>query len=180
LLKRICLTVCLISSAMGQVKQLTAREYYEELYKVGGLDNFVDQYVCFREDDRPVFFLMSNSKAFKEFLSTDDGMKSLSSDMRKALEKGFLIVRLYNKGIAHEREFFDPDNHGGWVEEYTGGPSAPSKHLTIRLDVNWDTLRYTRSVSTTGMAKSDAESGKCEPVKGDITQHGSPETQKSK
>lgn len=38
---------------------MTARDYYDynELYKAGGLDNFADQYVCFTNDDQPVFFL---------------------------------------------------------------------------------------------------------------------------
>jgi hypothetical protein len=176
----VLLTVCLISSAMAQVKQLTAREYYDELYKAGGLDNFADEYVCFREDDIPVFFLMADSAPIKELLSADDKLKELPKSVQKSLDKGFLMVRAYNKGIANGPEYFDPDTHGNWVEEGdVGTPTAPRK-VAIGLKVNWDTLRYTRSVSMIGVTEPYTESGKCERVKPGIHQHGASESQKSR
>jgi len=176
--ERLLLVMILASSALCQTKQLTAREYYVELYNAGGLDNFADQYVCFREDEIPTFFLLAESAALKEVF-TASRISELSRDQQKMLEKGFLIVRGYHKGIAQsEREFFDPDNHGGWIEKLLVSQTQKERQeLTVRLQVNWDTLRYTRSVSETAMGLPEySESGKCETVKPDIHQHGAPET----
>jgi len=35
---------------LGSASAQTARDYYDELYKAGGLDHMADEYVCF--DDR--------------------------------------------------------------------------------------------------------------------------------
>ena len=38
----------------------TARQYYDELYKAGGLDRMADKYVCFDdEDELKTFFIFA-------------------------------------------------------------------------------------------------------------------------
>lgn len=168
---RMLVALLLITSTMYQSKQLTARDYYDELYKAGGLDNFVDQYVCFRDDSVPTFFLLSDGKAIRALLSTHNRSNSLPSEAQSELKKDFLIARFYHKDIAQEREFLDPAKRGVWKEEI----SVEKGTIQVSLSLNWDTLRYLRAVNVKGEANSYDDAGKCERVRPDILQHGAEE-----
>jgi hypothetical protein len=147
----------------------TARDYYDEIYRAGALDNFADQFVCFRDDSLPTFFLLAKSDAVNQFLSDNGALQKLPPREQKDLEKGFLIRRTYRKGIANVREYLDRTEHDdSYVEELN--TKTP---MTVRLRVNWETLRYILDVEQKSTGRSLAEdSGKCEEVSPAVPQHG--------
>jgi hypothetical protein len=147
----------------------TARDYYDELYRAGALDNFADQFVCFRDDSAPTFFLLAKSDALKQFLGDNGALQKLPLREQKDLEKGFLIRRTYRKGIANVTEYFEPREHDdSYVEELN-----TKMPMIMRLRVNWQTLRYILDVEQKSTGRSLAEdSGKCEEVSPTVPQHG--------
>jgi hypothetical protein len=59
LLKELAICLLLSVACLGQ----SARRYYNELYKAGGLDRMADEYVCFDDDDKlETFFIFGESK----------------------------------------------------------------------------------------------------------------------
>jgi len=149
----------------------TARQYYEELYKAGGLDRMADQYVCFDESpDFQNFFIFAKSDTYQQFF--EDNHVKLPKGQAAALKKGFLVVRGYSKGTQlSSEEFYDKDGDS-WVV------SARIQNTPIRerLSITWATLRYRRSVeilSPSGALRSTVDRyGKCEVIAPDVRQNG--------
>jgi len=163
---------------MPQTQPQTARDYYNEIYKVGGLDNFADGEVCFDDDPKlDTFFIFGQSKHMREFMQLDGTFAKLSKPMQEQLKKDFLIVRGYNKGIAFDNnEFYDKDG-ASWLNEAHGFlDKAATKQIRIRLTINWETLRYKRSVELldhdSRFLSEVARFGRCEDVSPAIHQHG--------
>src|SRR5258706_10022222 len=53
----------------------TAREFYNELYAVGGLDQIISEHVCFDEQpELQTFFIFTNSKRIREVMLSDKFM----------------------------------------------------------------------------------------------------------
>ena len=163
---------------MPQATPQTARDYYNEIYKAGGLDRFADGEVCFDDDPKlDTFFIFGQSKHMREFMELDGTFAKLSKPMQAQLKKDFLIVRGYNKGIAFDNnEFYDKDG-SSWLNEATGFiDKAETKQMRIRLTINWETLRYKRSVEIldhdSRFLSEVARFGRCEDVKTDVQQHG--------
>jgi hypothetical protein len=156
----------------------TAREYYDEIYKAGGLDRMADEYVCFADDaGNENFFIFGESKSIREVMIADGTFTKLPKDMQAKLKQDWLIVRGYAKGVPFDsEEFFDKDR-GSWIDE-THKLDANS-NIRVRLAINWQTLRYKRAVEVlTRAMKYQSEIpqfGRCERVSPDVRQTAGPE-----
>src|ERR1022692_4721575 len=85
----------------------SAREYYGELYKAGGLDRMADAYVCFDDDGQlDTFFIFAESKVLREFMIADGTFTKMKKDFQDKLKQDFLIVRGYDKGVTIGDEDF--------------------------------------------------------------------------
>jgi hypothetical protein len=172
-MKRIVLFLILSATTFGQ----SARQYYNELYKAGGLDNMADMYVCFDDDEKlDTFFIFSQSKIIRQFMSSDGSLAKMPKKFQDEFKKEFLIVRQYDKGVTVGGEdFYDKDG-----DSWAGGKFVLSKNRNslgrMRLDVMWETLRYKRAVEITdrsgGFVGQKARYGKCEAVSPAVNQHG--------
>jgi hypothetical protein len=58
--------------------------------------------------------------------------------------------------------------------------SSQKGTIQMRLSINWDTLRYLRTVNVKGEVNSRDDAGKCEVVRPDIPQHGAEELKRAK
>jgi 16S rRNA U516 pseudouridylate synthase RsuA-like enzyme len=154
----------------------TARDYYNELYKAGGLDRMSDGYVCF--DDSPdlqTFFILSKSATLKDFLVANSGFAKLTKAQQAVFNKGFLIVRSYDKGVALAgRDTYSKDDDTWVSDPFTIG--SQKARMRMRLSIAWETLRYKRTVEILN-SKLDQESevaryGRCEMVSPDVEQKG--------
>jgi hypothetical protein len=156
----------------------TAREYYDEIYKAGGLDRMADGYVCFADDAaNENFFIFGESTVIRDVMIADGTFTKLPKNMQAKLKQDWLIVRGYAKGIAFDSEqYFDKDG-GSWIDE----PRRLDAHsiIRVRLTINWQTLRYKRAVEmlTPAMKYQSevAQFGRCEPVSPNIRQTAGPE-----
>ena len=151
-----------------------AREYYDELYKAGGLDRIADVWVCF--DERPEnenFFIFSKSDTLREFLKENNGLNSLPAGSRAQLDKGFLLVRGYNKGVplGDGQDVYMKDG-----ESWLSDPFQLGKETgRMRLRLSFETLRYRRSVEVTKDRVSNEVAttyGRCEKISPAVQQKG--------
>ena len=163
-----------------QMQPQSARDYYNELYKAGGLDRMADGEVCFDDDPTMTyFFIFVQSKHMREFMIMDGTFNKLTKAQQEQLKKDFLIIRGYNKGIAmNEEEFFDKDG-SSWISEAAPAPSDKAgRLLRIRITINWETLRFKRSVEildrNSKYLSELAHFGKCEDVSPAVPQHSGP------
>lgn len=163
----------------AQTTPQTARDYYNEIYAVGGLDHMADEYACFDEDSTSQnFFIFGQSKTVREFMMREGGFTKLPKDMQAKLKEDWLIVHGYAKGIPFNGEEFYKKDGDTWISpEYQSG-KPKNGYLRIRVTVNWQTLRYKRAVETLNpdlMFKSElAHRGRCEKVKPDVRQNAEP------
>jgi hypothetical protein len=155
---------------------LTARDYYNELWTAGGLDQILSHYVCF--DERPeleTFFLFTESKIIREVMTDDGAFSKLPKDTQAQLKKDLLIFRGYDKGVPISVEDdYSPDSNGSWVsEKFTLDKKTPAQ---MRFGINWNTLRYKRSLemlNANGTMQSVISTyGRCELVSHTVKQHG--------
>ena len=164
-MKPLVMIVMLFLASTGAAQ--TARSYFEELYKAGGLDRIADEYVCF--DDNPSiqsFFIFTTSKTLREVFIMKGEFGKLPKAQRDELNKGFLVLRGYDKGLPEPREeFFDPDG-SSWVEKLNLSDKTPSR---VRFTISWETMRYTRSVEE-GVRSASAGHGRCERTPTDVRQ----------
>lgn len=155
-----------------------ARQYYEELYKAGGLDRFADGEVCFNEDPaNENFFIFGQSARIRELMIADGAFDKLPKKMQARLKKDFLIVRGYAKGIPFKDEEFYEKDGASWVGEVHDVDAENS--LRVRFTINWQTLRYKRAVEMLDhelhFKREVARFGKCEDVPADVRQTAGPE-----
>jgi len=162
---------------LPQTQPQTVRDYYNEIYKAGGLDRMADGEVCFDDDPKlDTFFIFGQSKHMREFMLMDGTFAKLSKPMQAQLKKDFLIVRGYNKGIAFDNnEFYEKDG-ASWISETGPLDKAGTKKIRVRLTINWETLRFKRSVEIldhdSKYVSEVARFGRCEDVSPTIQQHG--------
>jgi hypothetical protein len=159
----------------GVAVATTARDYYNEIYKAGGLDRMADGYACFPDDDNGSFFIFGQSEVVKEFLKTEGQYAKLSKAERAQLDKGFIYQRAYYKGIPREPLYFDKDGESYLYEAEMKDDKTTV--LKIRYTFNWATLRYEHTVGfyKHGSAMPVTEQrryGRCELVKTDVKQTG--------
>jgi hypothetical protein len=155
----------------------SARDYYNELYKAGGLDRMADGYVCFDDDPNlETFFIFGKSETLKQFLISTGEFKKMSKAQQADLNHGFLITRGYDKGVQHSNEETYSADGTSWATE----PGIISgQKMRVRISIEWATLRYKRSVeflNANGTLKSVPISryGRCEEVSPDVQQKGNP------
>ena len=86
--------------ACPQATPVTARDYFDELYKAGGLDRMADAYVCFYEaENNQNFFIFGFSKDLREYMISAGTFSKLTKSQQETLKKDFLMLRGYTKGI---------------------------------------------------------------------------------
>lgn len=152
----------------------SVHDYYNELYKAGGLDRMADMYVCF--DDQPdlqTFFIFGESKILREFLIANGEFAKMPKKYQAELNKDYLIFRGYDKGVALSREeFFDKDGDS-WVENGLFNKTTP---IRIRFTIQWQTMRYRRSVEILNpnltLRSEVSRYGRCEQISPDVRQRG--------
>lgn len=173
---KIALTVVLLFGSTSTFAQ-SARDYYNEIYKAGGLDRMADGYACFDDDPKlETFFIFGKSETLKQFLISNGGFKKLSKAQQAELNRGFLTTRGYDKGVPLSSEETYEADGASWASE----PGIINgMKMRMRLSIEWTTLRYKRSVeflNPNGTLKSVAVSryGRCEEVSPDIQQTGNP------
>jgi hypothetical protein len=174
-LKEVAIWVLLSAGCFAQ----SARQYYNELYKAGGLDRMADGDVCFDDDEKlPTFFIFAESKTLREFMIADGTFGKLSKEFQKKLKEDFLIVRGYDKGVVVGAEDFYEKNADSWLGDKFVLSKQPKSFGRMRLNVTWETLRYKRSLEILNpdMSFKDEVSryGKCEVVAPQVSQHGNP------
>jgi hypothetical protein len=70
---------------LPQTQPQTVRDYYNEIYKAGGLDRMADGEVCFDDDPKlDTFFIFGQSKHMREFMLMDGTFAKLSKPMQAA------------------------------------------------------------------------------------------------
>lgn len=145
----------------------TARTYFDEIYKAGGLDRMADGYVCFDDDSAlSTFFIFGKSDTIKQFLESVGGYAKLSIKEKAQLTKGFLTVRGYDKGVPLSGEDTYIKDGDAWATEVEYiNKQTP---VRMRLELSWQTLRYKRSAE---ILKSDltlrsvvSRYGRCELI----------------
>jgi hypothetical protein len=175
-MKVIVFFVLLASLAYAQ----SARHFYDELYKAGGLDRMADAYVCFDDDNNlETFFIYGESRVIREWMTADGTIKKMPKEQQAALKKDFLIVRGYDKGVAVGGEnFYDKQADGSWLSEEYSLDRKKGERMKIRLSITPETLRYKRSVeiyrSDLTLRNEVARYGRCQEVSPEIKQHGNP------
>jgi hypothetical protein len=159
--------------AYPQATEPTARDYYNELYKAGGLDHMADEYVCFQDTPEVgTFFLFSRSDDIRKALMVDGSFQKLPKATQTKFSTDILFVRGYSKGIPFkDYDFYSKDGVSYVGDELIVDKNSP--HVRIRLTIQWETLRFKRAVEFIGKPGADVNVyGKCERVSSDIRQHG--------
>lgn len=137
-----------------------------------------DGEVCFDEDaSSENFFIFGQSKHIREFMKADGAFEKLTKKMQTQLNKDFLILRAYAKGIPFkDEEYFDKDG-STWLSPVYD--VDPKNSMRIRLTINWQTLRYKRAIEMLDHDlhyKSElAKFGKCEETPPGIRQTAGPD-----
>jgi len=173
---KIALVVVLLFGSASTFAQ-SARDYYNEIYKAGGLDRMADGYACFDDDPKlDTFFIVSKSETLKQFLIITGDFKKMTKAQQAELNRGFLITRGYDKGVPLSREETYHTDGTSWASE-TGIVSGTK--MRMRLSIEWATLRYKRNLeflNPNGTLKGVPISryGRCEEVPPGIQQKGNP------
>jgi hypothetical protein len=155
----------------------SARNYYDELYKAAGLDRMADQYVCFDDDPAlETFFIFAKSDTLKQFLSDNGGYEKLPAKSKEALQKGFLTVRQYDKGVPLSIESsYTKDEGSSWLGEIAYLPQGKTP-VRMRFELSWQTLRYKRSLEFLNanhtMKSQVSRYGRCEEISPAVQQKG--------
>ena len=153
----------------------SARDYYTEIYKAGGLDRMADGYVCFDDDPKlETFFIFGKSETLKQFLISTGDFKKMTKAQQAELNRGFLNTRGYDRGVAHSSEEFYSTDGASFLSELG---IVSGQKMRMRLSIEWATLRYKRSLE---FLNSNATSknvplsryGRCEEVSPAVHQKG--------
>jgi hypothetical protein len=174
-MRTVAVIVILSAACFGQ----SARQYYDELYKAGGLDRMADGYVCFDDDEKlQTFFIFAESKTLREFMIADGTFAKMTKDFQGKLKHDFLIVRGYDKGVTVGDEDFYEKDRSSWVDEKFLLSKQPKTFGRMRLDYAPETLRYKRSLEILNpdltLKEQVARYGKCEVVSPSVQQRGNP------
>lgn len=179
-MRNMCLkhvAICLILSAatFGE----TARQYYNEIYKAGGLDRMADEYACFDDHEKlETFFIFGESKTIREFMVANGTFSKMSKNFQKQMKEDFLIMRGYDEGVTVGGEDFYSRDGSSWITEKFRLSNRSKTLGKMRFAITWETLRYKRSVeilNADGSFQNEyARYGKCERVPNEIQQHGNP------
>jgi|SRR5579864_2382396 len=153
---------------------LTARDYFNELIASGGIDHMTKSHACFQDDPKAdSFFLIGESRYLRETSLANGTFNKLPKDTQDLINKDFLMVRGYPKGVAWRGEEFLEKDEDSWVSDQRMlNDSTP---IRIRFNVNWQTLRYKYTVEVFNMDSTYrsevASSGQCEELPTEIQSH---------
>jgi len=158
------------------VRAQTAQDYFHELYKAGGLDRMADQYVCF--DDSPelqTFFIYAESRLLKDYLIATGEFAKLPKSQQQTLNKEFLIVRTYYKGVPHPDELFYSRDGNTWATDPFTVHAEKGK-MRLRLNITPETQRFQRKVevlnSEMKVTYETSGYGRCEAISPEVVQTG--------
>ncbi len=173
---QVVLIAALTAFAVQSGNAQTARDYFKDLYKAGGLDKTADEYVCF--DDRPdlkAFFVYADYSALKQRMSDDGKLAKLSQHQQRMVGNGFLIVREYDRGVPHAEEDVYYREGDTWATDPITVHSLKTP-MRMRLNIAQGTLRYQRKVEILNSASKVADEvvafGRCELVPVPVEQTG--------
>jgi hypothetical protein len=154
----------------------SARDYYDELYSVGGLDQTAAQYACF--DDRPAvksFFVFSESRIVRDLLIQNGKFFSLPAKERAELDMSFLTYRAYERGVPLYDELFLAKDVDSWVTKAGFYMNTPLTSK-LRLTVQWQTLRYEQTIAVLNpdstLKTTSSTFGRCGRIPIGTDQHG--------
>lgn len=173
----IALLAALISPCLAETFGSTAQDYYNEIYKAGGLDHMAADYACFPDEDTGNFFIFTRSEPLRQFLIDEGEYKKYSKKQQAKLDKGFIYLRTYYKGIPRAPIYIDKEGESYLFE----GNMVEDKHVDfkIRYSFNWTTLRYEETVFDVhqkGVAHPSSKTfsvyGRCELVGTAVKQTG--------
>jgi hypothetical protein len=171
---RIVTTAALALLLAHTGKAQSARDYFNELYKAGGLDRMADEYVCFDDSlELQKFFIFSKSDTLKLFLMDTGAYAKLPKSQQSALNKGFLIVRGYDEGVALPYEETDSKDGSTWVSDTFDIQKTP---MRMRFGLTWETMRYKRALeelnANSTLKNEYPRYGRCEAIPSDVRQKG--------
>src|ERR1700722_8631382 len=99
----------LFAAPLQAQKQMTGREYYQELKAANTFIHVKDVYACFRDDDSPSFAVVA--RGGDVIANMKDMGLPLSKDVLAG--KNTLVVETYYKGVSNGVEIFDAVGKGG-------------------------------------------------------------------
>lgn len=174
------ITTILGSSVFGQSRppKPTARDYFNEIYTAGGLDNFADGYVCFDDDpELETFFIFGKSEIYVAYLKAEGQWGKLSNQDRDQFNTPFLVVRSYDNGVpSSDREFYTQEDSSWIIDGVKERIRIGKNPIKLRLTISWQTWRYKKTVEIYNpnftFKKAISRYGKCEEVKPDVRQTG--------
>ena len=173
---QIVLIAALAAFAVQPGKAQSARDYFKDLYKAGGLDKTADEYVCF--DDRPDlrgFFIYADYSTLKQRMTDDGKLAKLSQHQQRMVSNGFLIVREYDRGVPHAEEDVYYRDGDTWATDPFTVHSLKTP-MRMRLTIAQGTLRYQRKVEILNSASKVTDEvvafGRCEQVPVTVEQTG--------
>ncbi len=158
----------LTSTGMAQ----SARSYFEQLYKAGGLDRMADEYICFDDDPSlQTFFIFATSQTLREFLIQTGEFAKMPKAQQDELSRGFLVLRGYDKGVPLPQEDTYFRDGSSWVERGVIIDKAPAR---VRFTIVWETMRYKRSIellnSNSALRSEYSRYGHCGRTPSDVRQ----------
>jgi hypothetical protein len=139
----------------------TARDYYNELKNAGALSRYVDEYVCFSDEENGSFVVMS--KAQSMFDRMRENGEPVDAKMFKQ-NRDFLMVQVYNHGVEQEILSYVPVGVKGTDYYIEFGSPFNGR---MEYFINWATGRYVLKVFELKKSKttpSVTAFGKCELI----------------
>jgi hypothetical protein len=145
----------------------TAHDYYNELKATNrttnALNHYMDEYVCFADDDVPSFAIIAKAADVIEEMKKG-GNAAEAKKIEKSQAKDSLFVRTYYKGVASETQIYEAVGTEG--TDYSIEFKSPVHGKNV-YSINWATGRYRLRVyaldSRVHLAAAE-RSGKCELI----------------
>lgn len=153
---------------LQRAKAQSARDYFNELQKAGSLDSSANEYVCFDDKaDAQGFFIYADYSTLKKRLSENGELAKLPQSQKHLVDRGFIIVREYFKGVPHADEDVYLKDESTWVTEpFKLHSQDPS--MLMRLNIAPGTSRYERTVEILNSAMKVenrvSHYGRCETI----------------
>jgi len=154
-------------AAQKPAAPITARDYYSELNAADEFKTYLDEYVCFYEDDGPLFLVAAKGEDVLQLMASNG--EKISKDLADA--KGHLFYKTYYKGVLTggpdempQTKATTADSNVSYqlVLNQRNGRTA----MTITYTVNWATGRIRMAVETGVFGNRDYKMreryGKCE------------------
>ena len=154
---------------------LTARDYYNEVYAAGGLDDVANGHACFQDDPKVDSFFILEEGSDHGDSRVDNGTSStLPETPQEPIRKDILTVRGYAKGIPWKGQEFLEKDEESWISDlHMLDEHTP---IRIRFNIDWQTLRYKYAVEVLNMDSTYrtevASFGHCEEVPVEVPKHG--------